>query len=68
MATGSTIAAGIQPASLAEDSDDNFVLAVSSGGNFDLEAYTMSSGALTAAITSSTGTDPVGAVAIAALP
>ena len=72
VATGSTIAAGIQPASLAEDSDDNFVLAVSTAvdvsGNFDLEAYTMSSGALTSAITSSTGTDPVGAVAIAALP
>ncbi len=73
VATGSTIAAGIQPVGLAEDSDDNFVLAVAagnstSGGNPDLEAYTMSSGALTSAITSSTGTDPVGALAVAALP
>lgn len=73
VAAGSTIAAGIQPVGLAEDSDDNFVLAVSTGGSTssgdpDLEAYTMSSGALTAALTSATGTDPVGAVAIAALP
>jgi hypothetical protein len=73
IAAGSNIAAGIQPMGLVEDSDDNFVLAVSSGGstssgNPDLDAYTMSSGALTSALTSSTGTDPVGAVAVAALP
>jgi 6-phosphogluconolactonase (cycloisomerase 2 family) len=65
---GSTIASGVQPTSLAEDSKGNFVLAVSTGGNPDLEAYTISSGALTSAITSTTGTDPVGAVAVAALP
>jgi hypothetical protein len=73
VAAGSTIGGGIQPFSLAEDSDDNFVLAVSTGGSTssgdpDFEAYTMSSGALTAALTSATGTDPVGAIAIAALP
>jgi hypothetical protein len=73
IASGSTIATGIVPKGLAEDSDDNFALAVSTGGSTssgdpDLEAYTMSSGALTAAITSDTGTDPVGAVAVAALP
>lgn len=73
VAAGSNIASGIQPIGLAEDSDDNFVLVVSTGGstssgNPDLEAYTMSSGALTSAVTSKTGTDPVGAVAIAALP
>jgi len=73
VATGSTIAAGIQPIGLAEDSDDNFVLAVATGGSTtsgdpDLEAYTMSSGALTSTIQSATGTDPAGAVAIAALP
>lgn len=73
VAAGSKIAAGIQPIGLAEDSEDNFVLAVSTGGSTssgdpDLEAYTMSSGTLTAAITSATGTDPVGAIAIAALP
>jgi 6-phosphogluconolactonase len=73
IASGSSIASGIQPMGLAEDSDDNFVLAVSSGGSTssgdpDLDAYTMSSGALTSALTSTTGTDPVGAIAVAALP
>ncbi len=73
IAAGSSIASGIQPISLAEDSTGNFVLAVSTGGsttsgNPDLGAYTLSSGALTLAIKSTTGTDPVGAVAVAALP
>lgn len=73
IASGSSIASGIFPVGLAEDSKDNFVLAVSTGGTTssgdpDLEAYTMSSGALTAAVASSTGTDPVGASAIVALP
>jgi hypothetical protein len=73
IAAGSTIASGIVPMGLAEDSDNNFVLAISNGGSTasgdpDLEAYTMSSGALTAAIVSNTGTDPVGAIAVAALP
>jgi hypothetical protein len=73
IASGSSAASGVQPMGLAEDNEDNFVLAVSTGGTTssgdpDLEAYTMSSGALTAALTSTTGTDPVRAVAIAALP
>jgi 6-phosphogluconolactonase len=73
IASGSDISSGIEPIGLAEDSEDNFVLAVSTGGSTssgdpDLEAYTMSTGALTAAITSTTGTDPVGAAAVAALP
>jgi 6-phosphogluconolactonase len=73
IATGSTIASGVQPASLAEDSSDNFVLAVSTGGSTssgspDFEAFTMNSGTLTAALTSTTGTDPVGAFAVAPLP
>ncbi|MDR3799609.1 MAG: hypothetical protein P4K93_15755, partial [Terracidiphilus sp.] len=73
IAAGSHINAGIVPMGLAEDSDDNFVLAISNGGSTasgdpDLDAYTMSSGALTAAIVSATGTDPVGAVGVAALP
>jgi hypothetical protein len=73
IAAGDTIASGVVPMGLAEDSDNNFVLAISTGGSTssgdpDLEAYTMSSGALTAAITSETGTDPVGAVGVAALP
>jgi sugar lactone lactonase YvrE len=73
IASGNNIASGIQPIGLAEDIDHNFVLAVATGGstssgNPDLEAYTLGTGTLTAAITSSTGTDPVGAVAVAALP
>jgi hypothetical protein len=73
VAAGKTVTTGIQPSGLAEDSTSNFVLAVSTGGTTnsgdpDLEAYTMSSGALTAALTGATGTDPTGALAIAALP
>jgi hypothetical protein len=73
VAVGKTVTTGIQPSGLAEDSTSNFVLAVSTGGSTnsgdpDLEAYTMSSGALTAALTAATGTDPTGALAIAALP
>ncbi len=73
IAAGSSVNSGIFPVGLAEDNQSNFVLAVSSGGstsnaNPDLEAYTISSGALTSAITANTGTDPVGAIAVAALP
>ena len=73
IAAGSTISSGIQPTSLAEDGEDNFVLAVSTGGSTssgdpDLAAYTMSTGALTSAVTSITGTDPAGAIAVVALP
>ena len=53
---------------LAEDSTGSFLLAVDFAGNPDLEAYTMSSGTLTSTLTVPTGTDPVGAVAIAAAP
>lgn len=65
---GSSVQAGTQPAGLAEDSQGNYVLAINSGGSPDLIAFTMSNGALTSAITSKTGTDPVQASAIAALP
>jgi hypothetical protein len=68
IAAGSTIAAGTQPSGLAEDSKGNFVLAVASGGNSDLDAYTMSSGTLTSVLTATTGTDPVQAIAVAAAP
>lgn len=64
-----SIAAGVTTVALAADSTGNFLLAVSSGGSPDLDAYTFSStGALTAAITAATGTDPVQAIAIAAVP
>jgi 6-phosphogluconolactonase len=66
----STVSTGILPEGLAEDSDSNFVLAVSSGGSYDLEAYifdTTTAGKLDDSINSTTGTDPTGAVAVAAL-
>jgi hypothetical protein len=65
----STVSTGIQPAGLAEDSLGNFVLAVSSGGSYDFEAYifdTTTLGKLDSTITSTTCTDPTGAVAVAA--
>lgn len=65
----STVATGLQPAGLAEDSLGNFVLAVSSGGSYDLAAYifdTSTAGKLDDSINSTTGTDPTGAVAVAA--
>jgi hypothetical protein len=65
----STVSTGIQPHGLAEDSLGNFVLAVSSGGSSDLIAYifdTTTNGKLDSSITSTTGTDPTGAWAVAA--
>jgi 6-phosphogluconolactonase len=65
----STVATGIEPSGLAEDSTGNFVLAASSGGSSDLIAYifdTTTAGKLDSSITSTTGTDPTGAVAVAA--
>ena len=67
-ALGSTIDAGITPLGMTQDKTGNYLLVVSSGGSPDLTAYTMSSGTLTSALTSATGTDPVQASAIAAAP
>ena len=53
---------------LAEDSTGSYLLAVDLAGNPDLQAFTMSSGTLTSVLTGATGTDPVGAIAVAALP
>jgi hypothetical protein len=56
---------------MAEDSTGTVLLLVDSGGSPDLEAYTFdttTAGKLDSALTSATGTDPVGATAIAALP
>jgi 6-phosphogluconolactonase (cycloisomerase 2 family) len=64
-----TVAAGpTGPIHLAEDSTGNYVFAVDFSGNPDLEVYTMSAGELTSVLSVATGTDPVGAVAIAAAP
>ncbi len=70
LTAGSTIAGGIDPVGLAEDSSGNYVLLIDSGGGPDLEAFSLNAttGALTAAISSSTGTDPTQPVSIAAVP
>ncbi|MGH9589863.1 MAG: hypothetical protein ACRD25_05680 [Terracidiphilus sp.] len=65
---GSSVSAGTVPSGLAEDNQGTYVLAINSGGGPDLNAYTMSNGTLTSALTGNTGTDPVQASAIAALP
>jgi 6-phosphogluconolactonase (cycloisomerase 2 family) len=70
-ALSSTAAAGIAPAGLAEDSTGSVVLLVNSGGSPDLNVYTFDTttpGKLDSALTAATGTDPVGAKAIAAAP
>ncbi len=66
-----TIASGISTVGLAEDSTSTYVLAVNAGGTPDLNAYTFdttTAGKLDSSLTAATGTDPVQATAIAALP
>jgi hypothetical protein len=56
---------------MTQDSTGNYLLVVNSGGSPDLQAFTFDSttaGKLDSALTSATGTDPVQASAIAALP
>jgi hypothetical protein len=68
LATGSTVAAGIQPLGLAEDSTGTFVLAVGSAGSPYFDAYTFDStttGKLDSQITSTTS---AGSIAIVAAP
>ena len=67
----STIGAGLSTQGLAEESTGTYVLAVNAGGTPDLSTYTFdttTAGKLDAGATSATGTDPVSAVAIAAVP
>jgi 6-phosphogluconolactonase (cycloisomerase 2 family) len=67
--TSGTISAGVSTLGLAEDSSGTYILAVNSSGSPDLNAFTIgTTGALTSYATASTGTDPVQAVAIAAIP
>ncbi len=70
-ALSSTVSAGITPLGLVQESTGNYLLVVNSGGSPDLQAFTFDSttaGKLDSALTSATGTDPVQASAIAALP
>jgi 6-phosphogluconolactonase len=67
----STIGAGEGTVGLAEESTSTYVLAVNAGGGPDLNTYTFDTttvGKLDAGTTSATGTDPVVAVAVAAVP
>jgi hypothetical protein len=66
-----SVSAGTSPAGLAEDSTGSVVLLVNSGGTPDLDVYsfdTTTAGKLDSELTAATGTDPVGALAIAAAP
>lgn len=66
-----TASAGITPLGLIQDSTGNYLLVVNSGGSPDLQAYSFDSatlGKLDSVLTSATGTDPVQASSIAALP
>lgn len=68
-ALSSSVATGITPLGLVQDSTGNYMLVVNSGGTPDLAAYTFDSttaGKLDLSLTSATGTDPTGASAIAA--
>ena len=70
IAKANTVSAGIQPFGLAEDSNANFVIAVSEGGSPDLDAYifdTTTTGQLDSSITSTTGTDPTEAIGVSAV-
>ncbi len=66
-----TITAGASTAGMAQDSTGTYLLAVNSGGSPDLSTFTYdttTAGKLDASTTSATGSDPVQAVAIAAVP
>lgn len=70
-ALGSTASVGTTPVGLVQDSTGAYMLVINSGGNPDLQAFTFDSttaGKLDSQLTSNTGTDPVLASAIAALP
>jgi hypothetical protein len=56
---------------MAQDSTGNYLLVVNSGGSPDLAAYTLDAttgGKLDSDLTTNTGTDPVEASAVAAVP
>ncbi|MGB7985132.1 MAG: hypothetical protein WCF54_08230 [Terracidiphilus sp.] len=67
-AVGTAAAGPTGAIGLAEDSTGTYLLAIDFAGGPDLQAFTMSSGTLSSVFTGETGTDPVGAVAIGALP
>ena len=67
----STISGGVSTIGLAEDSTGTYILAVNSSGSPDLNVFTFDTttpGKLDSYTTASTGSDPVQAAAIAAVP
>jgi hypothetical protein len=67
----STVASGVSTIGLAEDSTGTYVFAVNSSGSPDLNVYTFdttTAGKLVSYTTAATGSDPVQAVAITAVP
>lgn len=66
--SGSPFASGVLTTSLGRDSLGKYIVAASQGGSSDLSLYTFDSttlGKLNLSATSTTGTDPTGAVAVA---
>jgi 6-phosphogluconolactonase (cycloisomerase 2 family) len=62
-ALSSTVTTGTQPQSLAEDSNESYVLAVSTSGT-EFDAYTFdSTGQLDSSLTGSTASAPIAVVA-----
>lgn len=65
--SGSPFATGSLPVALVEDNSHTYIAAICSGGNADLETYTIGTGgALTSFKNSATGTDPTQASSVAA--
>jgi DNA-binding beta-propeller fold protein YncE len=66
-AIGSPIATGDLPVQMVEDNSKTYVAVVCTGGNPDVELYTIgTTGALTKFTTATTGTDPTEASSLAA--
>jgi hypothetical protein len=66
---GSPFSTGTTPVALAEDKSKGYVAVVNAGGGPDLQVFAISTttpGALASTATTSTGTDPTQAIAIAA--
>lgn len=71
LTTVNTVASGVSTVGLAEDSSSTYLLAASSGGSPDLYTYTFDAttpGKLVAGTKTATGTDPVQAIAVVAVP
>lgn len=67
--TGSPFATGTTPVALAEDKTKGYLAVANEGGSSDLQVFQISTttpGALVSTATSTTGTDPTQAIAIAA--